>query len=199
MTALFPAFFVSAGSQSAGAPQPAVSVECERPSHVAARDLLLDRAMGPHWRRKSSEKLRRGRLPSEGLAFVACDAAGKVVGTVRLWDIRLGERGGSALLLGPLAVDPSCKAAGIGSALMRHALAEAKRLDHGSVLLVGDPEYYGRFGFSAEKTAALAMPGPYEMRRFLGIELIDGALDDACGTLRPAGRRIAREPGMRAA
>ena len=58
----------------------------------------------------------------------------------------------AALLLGPLAVDPSVKGAGIGSALMRHAIAEAARLGHGAILLVGDAPYYARFGFSAEKT-----------------------------------------------
>ena len=94
-----------------------------------------------------------------GLAFVARDASGGVVGTVRLWDVRLGEGGPAALLLGPLAVDPSLKNAGIGSALMRHAIAEAARLGHGAILLVGDAPYYGRFGFSAERTGSLAMPG----------------------------------------
>ncbi|HHZ07688.1 MAG TPA: N-acetyltransferase, partial [Rhizobiales bacterium] len=73
--------------------------------------------MGPRWRRKSSEKLRRGRLPAEGLAFVARDTDGRLVGTVRLWDIETGN-GKRGLLLGPLAVDPARKSAGIGSALM---------------------------------------------------------------------------------
>ena len=62
-----------------------------RRRHVAAREALLDRAMGPGRKRKSSEKLRRGRRPSEGLAFVARDADGRVVGTVRLWDVAVGD------------------------------------------------------------------------------------------------------------
>ncbi|TIT19613.1 MAG: N-acetyltransferase, partial [Mesorhizobium sp.] len=102
----------------------------------------LDRAMGPKRRKKSSEKLRRGRRPSEGLAFVARDASGTVAGTVRLWDVVLGEGGKAALLLGPLAVDPALKNAGIGSALMRQAVTEAERLGHAAILLVGDAPYY---------------------------------------------------------
>ncbi|OWK19072.1 acetyltransferase [Mesorhizobium amorphae CCBAU 01583] len=167
---------------------PAFVMVAETAADVAAREALLDRAMGPKRRKKSSEKLRRGRRPSEGLAFVARDALGAVVGTVRLWDVRLGEGGRAALLLGPLAVDPALKNAGIGSALMRHAVAEAARLGHGAILLVGDAPYYGRFGFSAAKTGALAMPGPYERHRLLALELTDGALDGAQGTLRAAGR-----------
>jgi predicted N-acetyltransferase YhbS len=206
------------------------SIGIERDGDEAARESLLDRAMGPGRRRKSSEKLRRGRKPSEGLAFVARDAAGAVVGTVRLWDVALGlsplegEMAGrpegvasegtsairsadatptaafggtspswgevAALLLGPLAVDPAVKSAGIGSALMRHAIAEAARLGHGAILLVGDAPYYRRFGFSADKTGALAMPGPYERHRFLALELADGALNGARGVLRATGRRV---------
>ena len=167
----------------------AFAITAETPSDVTAREALLDRAMGVQRRRKSSEKLRRGRVPSAGLAFIARDAAGAVIGTVRLWDVRLGEDGARALLLGPLAVEPSLKGAGVGSALMRLAIAEARRLGHRAILLVGDAPYYARFGFSADKTGSLAMPGPYERHRFLALELAEGALDGACGVLRAAGRR----------
>jgi predicted N-acetyltransferase YhbS len=168
----------------------AFTITAESDTDIPAREALLDRAMGPKRRKKSSEKLRRGRRPSEGLAFVARDAAGTVVGTVRLWDVAVGESEGAALLLGPLAVCPSQKSAGIGSALMRQAIAEARRLGHRAILLVGDEPYYGRFGFSAEKTRKLAMPGPYEQHRLLALELADGALDRASGTLRAAGRKL---------
>ncbi|TGR30434.1 MULTISPECIES: N-acetyltransferase [unclassified Mesorhizobium] len=169
---------------------PALAVVAETVADVAAREALLDRAMGPKRKTKSSEKLRRGRRPSEGLAFVARDASGGVAGTVRLWDVTLGDGGSSALLLGPLAVDPSLKSAGIGSALMRHAIAEAARLGHAAILLVGDEPYYGRFGFSAARTGALAMPGPYERHRLLALELVEGALDGAEGTLKASGRKL---------
>ncbi len=180
---------------------PVFAIIAEQPADRSAREALLDRAMGPGRRRKSSEKLRRGRMPSEGLAFIARDGAGRVVGTVRLWDVAFGKTissgrhqpcegaGCGMLLLGPLAVDPELKSAGIGSALIRHAIAEAKRLGHKAILLVGDAPYYQRFGFSAGKTGSLAMPGPYERHRFLALELVGGALDNAKGVLRPAGRK----------
>jgi predicted N-acetyltransferase YhbS len=168
---------------------PSSFVLAEQAQDIRAREALLDRAMGAGRRRKSSEKLRRGRRPSEGLALVAKSEEGEVVGTVRLWDVRAGERGPAALLLGPLAVDPSVKSAGIGSALMRHAIEEAQRLGHGAILLVGDAPYYQRFGFSCEKTGDLAMPGPYERNRFLALELIDGWLDGARGVIKATGRK----------
>ncbi len=175
---------------------PAFTIAGEAVEHIIAREALLDRAMGEGRRRKSSEKLRRGRLPAEGLAFSAIDDHGMLAGTVRLWNVHAGlDAFGfpvSALLLGPLAVDPSTAGRGIGSALMLHAIAEAKRLGHGAILLVGDPEYYSRFGFTAEKTGELAMPGPFEKRRFLALELKVGHLDGAQGILRASGRKISR-------
>lgn len=174
-----------------------LAISVETAGDVAPRDRLLDRAMKPNWRRKSSEKIRRGRQPA--LALVARDEAGAVVGTVRLWhigwDIAAGEGApgrpnGAALLLGPLAVDPAIRSAGIGSGLMRAAIAEARRAGHGAIVLVGDPEYYERFGFSADKTGGLAMPGPFEKHRLLALELKPGAVDWARGIIRPTGRKL---------
>lgn len=181
--------------QTAGVAQhlPAFTIETELPADVAAREVLLDRAMGPGRKRKSSEKLRRGRLPAEGLALVARSADGNLAGTVRLWNVTLGVGGQPALLLGPLAVEPAVKSAGIGSALMRHVITQARRLGHGAILLVGDEPYYGRFGFSAERTGALAMPGPYERHRLLALELKSGALDGACGIITASGAKLRSE------
>lgn len=176
-----------------------VSIMSEQPADFYAREALLDRAMGPGRRRKSSEKLRRGRRPAEGLAFVAKDAAGSLIGTVRLWNVAAGENGPAALLLGPLAVDPSLKSAGIGATLMRHAIAEAARLGHGAILLVGDAAYYARFGFSAAATATLSMPGPYERERFLALEVSEGALAGAQGVLKATGRKTRPAQMARAA
>jgi predicted N-acetyltransferase YhbS len=170
----------------------AFSIEQEKALDIYAREALLDRAMGLGRKRKSSEKLRRGRLPAEGLAFAARDAFGNLIGTVRLWNVVSGN-GVSALLLGPLAVAPEHKGAGVGSALMRYAIDEAERLEHGAILLVGDAPYYGRFGFSAEKTGELSMPGPFEKARFLALELKAGALGGAAGTLAAAGRKMQAE------
>jgi predicted N-acetyltransferase YhbS len=168
----------------------------ERASDVHAREALLDRAMGLARKRKSSEKIRRGRLPAEGLALVARDGEGTVIGTVRLWNVEAGlDADGnpvSALLLGPLAVDGRAEGRGVGSALMRAAISKAAALRHGAILLVGDPVYYERFGFTTDRTEMLAMPGPFERHRLLGLELADGGLRGAAGTITPSGRSCHR-------
>ena len=167
------------------------SIREETASDVVARETLLDCAMGPGRTLKSSEAIRRGRIAAEGLSFGAIDTEGTLVGTVRLWNVRAGSRGGVAvpgLLLGPLAVAPSLTGAGIGSALMLHAIAAASERGHGVILLVGDVEYYGRFGLSAAATGGLALPSPFDPARLLAIELTPGAIENATGVIAPTGR-----------
>ncbi len=163
---------------------------------VPAREALLDRVMGRARVLKPSERLRRGRLPADGLSLVARDS-GKLVGSVRLWNVAAG--GVPALLLGPLCVDDTMQGTGVGSALMHLAEARARDLGHAGIILVGDPEYYARFGFSAERTGSLVMPAPVERRRFLGLELKPGALANAAGVLVATGVPAGRMPVAAAA
>jgi len=179
------------------------TLDLENAGDVVARESLLDRAMGPDRRKKSSEKLRQGRVPAEGLALVARDRTGHVIGTVRLWNVEAGvdreTRPVDALLLGPLAVDPAYEGKGVGSALMRAAVMEAKKREHGAILLVGDAPYYERFGFFAAKTRHLVMPGPFQRERFLALELKEGWLDSAVGLIVASGRKLAQPPISKAA
>ena len=187
-----------AEKQLAAAP---FAIRAERASDVAAREALLDMCFGANRAARTCQRLRDGRAPAEGLAFTAV-RKGKLVGTVRLWHVSAG--GKQALVLGPLAVDPSCRALGIGAALMNNALAAATARGHGAVLLLGDAAYYARFGFSAAMTAKLSLPGPFERERLLSLELRDGALDGAFGMTVPTGvlapeARVHRTRSMRRA
>lgn len=164
-----------------------ITIRTERPVDEPAREALLDLAYGDVRHTKPSAKLRRGRLPAEGLALVAIER-GKMLGTVRLWNVSAGGR--DALLLGPLAVHPEARKRGIGASLMRRALEEATRRGHRAVILVGDEAYYGRFGFSTTKTGALHLAAACDPARLLARELVSGALDGAAGCFRATGRRI---------
>jgi predicted N-acetyltransferase YhbS len=165
-----------------------ITIRHETPFDVARREALLDAAFGDCRFSKTAERLREDRLPAEGLSFVAC-AEGRMIGTVRLWSIAAGP-GRPALLLGPLAVAADFRQCGIGGDLMRHALGQAQAHGHQSVLLVGDAPYYGRFGFTADRTRALSLPGPYARDRLLARELVPGALQGARGLVRATGRSV---------
>jgi len=147
-----------------------LSIRSERASDVVAREALLDACFGTSRASRTCQRLREGHAPAEGLSFSAV-RGDKLVGTVRLWHVSAG--GVPALVLGPLAVDPSCRKLGIGAALIKRAL--------------GDAPYYARFGFSAQKTGLLTLPGPFERERLLGLELSEGALAAGCGMIVATG------------
>jgi len=160
------------------------AIRSERASDVVAREALLDASFGVNRQMRTCQRLRDGQAPAQGLAFSAV-RDGRLIATVRLWHVSAG--GVPALVLGPLAVDPSCRKLGIGKALVQRALAAAKARGHGAVLLLGDAPYYTRFGFSARKAGELRLPGPFERDRLLGLELREGALDGASGMIVPTG------------
>ena len=186
MTAVNTAVIIPAAPHSEAAP---FAIRAERASDVAAREALLDVCFGFDRFARTCQRLRDGRKPAEGLAFVAV-RRGKVIGSVRLWHVSAG--GVPALMLGPLAVDPDCRDLGLGAALMQHALAVAAARGHGAVILLGDAPYYARFGFTAEKTATLVLPGAFERDRLLGLELTAGALEGAAGMIAATGAAASR-------
>src|SRR5271170_771711 len=175
----------SGNTQTALAPNAApFAIRAERASDVVARETLLDACFGENRHMRTCQPLRDGRLPAEGLAFSAV-REGKLVGTLRLWHVSAG--GTRALILGPLAVATGSRKVGVGATLITCALAAAEARGHRAVILLGDAPYYARFGFSAEKTGDLSLPGPFERERLLGLELSKGALDSITGTIVPAG------------
>ncbi|WP_114393221.1 GNAT family N-acetyltransferase [Oleisolibacter albus] len=161
-----------------------MNITLEQPAHAGAIEALLDTSFGPKRNKKTVYRLRRNVAPIADLSFVAIDtdAAGQeqVVASIRYWPILLGGTT-PALLLGPIAVAEAWRSQGLGGRLIRHSLARAAELGHAIVILVGDAPYYVRFGFSREKTLALALPGPVDPARFLGLELVPGALDGVTG------------------
>ena len=171
------------------------AIRSERASDVVAREALLDACFGENRHTRTCQRLRDGRTPAEGLSLSAV-ARGKLVGTLRLWHVSAG--GTRALMLGPLAVEESSRELGVGAALMDHALAAATARGHRAVILLGDAPYYARFGFTAEKTGELSLPGPFERDRLLGLELRKGALDGAWGMIAP-GAPLLKTKAARAA
>ncbi len=161
-----------------------VALTNERDEHSPAIERLLGAAFGESRWHKTSQRLRDGRVPLRELSLVALDGD-TLVGTVRLWPVVLGQRHRRALLLGPLAVAPERQSDGMGAALMEEAIRRARAANEDAVILVGDAPYYSRFGFAADATTGLWLPGPVDRRRFLARELKPGALIGARGPVLP--------------
>lgn len=71
---------------------------------------------------------------------------------------------GKVALLGPLAVAPARQGRGIGGALIRDGLRRLGEAGVQRVFVLGDPGYYGRFGFAAEADVTPPYPLPEEWR-----------------------------------
>jgi len=161
-------------------------ISLEEPRHAAAIESLLDRSFGPDRFKKTAYKLRDGVDPIPELSLVALehDELGNEVldGTIRFWPVTIGGTV-PALLLGPIAVSERLQGGGLGSKLIRMSLNKAAALGHKAVILVGDAPYYERFGFSRSLTLGMQMPGPVDLDRLLGLELVPGALAGATGMI----------------
>jgi predicted N-acetyltransferase YhbS len=173
-----------------------ITIDSEKLFDIPQRELLLDQCFGPLRHQKTCERLREGRLPSQGLAFVA-RGQDRVIGTIRLWDVAVGKY--PLLMLGPLAVSSACRGIGLGGDLIAHALESARRLGHEAVFLVGDAPYYSRFGFDERMASGLDLPGPVARERFLAREIQPGALSGVKGMVRPTGPVPLRPENVEAA
>jgi len=161
-----------------------------KPAGAADRadiELLLDAAFEPGRRARTAYRLREGVEPYRGLSLVAREH-GRLVGSIQYWPCELwdGVQAHPITLLGPVAVAPDLQGTGLGKRLMRASLEVADACGHDAILLIGDPEYYGRFGFTAAPTAGWAAPGPVERHRLLA-RLAPGTALPAVGELRAIG------------
>jgi predicted N-acetyltransferase YhbS len=132
---------------------------------------LLDRAFGADRHGRTAYRIRDGMRAIPALSLAALED-GELVGTIQCWPVRFAGADGRdvpLVMIGPVAVEPERQRDGIGKLLMEHALAAAVRSgDADRLMLIGDPEYYGRwFGFTAERTAGWQLPGPVERHRLL--------------------------------
>ena len=147
-----------------------------------AVDALIARAFGPGRYAKAAERLREGREPRGDLSVVAWDS-GEIVGTVRLWTVRIGET--PALLLGPIAVDASRRGRGLGQAMALEACVRAAAVGAGLIVLVGEERLFGPLGFVRVEPGRVTLPGPVDPRRVFVRELRAGAFDGVSGRLTP--------------
>src|SRR5689334_15565389 len=154
----------------------------ETPDDAPAIEHLNARTFGPGRFAKTAYRVREEVAHIAELSFTA-RVGTLLVGSVRLSPILIGET--SALLLGPLTVEPPFRDRGIGQKLIARALEEAKAKGHSLVVLVGDEPYYGKSGFKPVPRGQITMFGPVDPARLLLAELTSGAAAGVSGAIRP--------------
>lgn len=140
---------------------------------LPAIEALLDTCFGPARRQKTAQLLRDGNQSIAPLDHVLTLDDGQIIGSIRYWPVDIDSKDGpqTLLWLGPLAVDPAFEGRGYGGLLMRHSMAIAAKMGFNAVLLVGDAPWYQRFGFDAQHTSAVSLPGPFDPARLLAAPL----------------------------
>ncbi|HLW75839.1 MAG TPA: N-acetyltransferase [Bryobacteraceae bacterium] len=160
-----------------------IHVRAETPADRGAICAIQEAAFGRPDEAELVEALR-----SEGAALLSLLAewdglpAGHVLFS-RMW-IESSEGRREAVALAPVAVLPERQRQGIGGELIRKGLDRLRGAGEGMVLVLGDAEYYSRFGFSSEAARNLASPFPAE--HFMAMELTPGALTGVSGRVRYA-------------
>ncbi|UAK22980.1 GNAT family N-acetyltransferase [Sphingomonas nostoxanthinifaciens] len=138
-------------------------------AHPLDVERLLDTAFGIDRHRRTAYRIRAGMHPIARLSLAALDEHGKLAGSLQSWPVALTAADGAQtplVLVGPVAIAPERQGSGLGRALMNEMIARAEGGD--PLVLIGDPEYYGRFfGFSDAATGGWQVPGPVERHRLL--------------------------------
>ena len=174
-----------------------MNITPETPEDAGDIERLLDFAFGSDRAGKTVYRLRAGVAPVAELCTVIREA-GMLKGSLRYWPVVIGDMRVPALLLGPVAVLPEDRGKGYARALIWESLDRARELGYRVVLLVGDEPYYVKFGFTRAFTKALELPGPVDLNRFLGLELVPRALAGVSGMLQQPRPDEARPCDLRA-
>lgn len=118
------------------------------------------------------------------LEFV-CENENELIGHIMMTHQVIDTNNGDylGLLVAPLCVKLENRNNGIGGALIKYAYKEALRIGYKAVFLVGDPNYYGKFGYRQISEFKIVNNTEIPDQFILGCELIPGALTEVEGSI----------------
>lgn len=159
-----------------------ITIRQERPGDERAVWHVNSAAFGQPDEADLVDRLRKQAGPY--LAFVA-EVEGAVVGHIAFTPVTLDARPDLDLRgLAPMAVLPGHQRLGVGSALVRAGLAACREDGAHSVVVLGHPAYYPRFGFRSADAFGLTCEYDVPREAFMTLELYAGSLDGVEGTVR---------------
>jgi putative acetyltransferase len=135
---------------------------------------LLNAELTSHTEQLVVDGLRKSGMLTVSLV---ADRNEEIVGHVAVSPVVISDGSSGWFGLGPLSVKPECQRQGIGSRLMSAALDRLREMGAAGCVVVGDPRYYGRFGFKPEPGRVLQdFPPEYFMAVAFGPSLPRGSV-----------------------
>jgi predicted N-acetyltransferase YhbS len=128
-------------------------------------------------------RLRRSDAFVPELSLVAEDD--EIVGHILLTKVKIKKEDFTkeSLALAPVSVLPDYQNKGVGKRLMTEALRVAKESGFQSVIVLGHPAYYPKFGFKPASQWGIQAPFEVPDDVFMALELVDHALDGISGVV----------------
>ncbi len=154
------------------------------PADHGALDAVITAAFG---QRDEADLVERLRRDGDVLFELAATHDDTVVGHILFSRLPIIRDDGSVIAaasLAPLCVRPDCQNQGIGADLIGAGMNECRKRCIPAVIVLGDPDYYQRFGFSA--AAARPLAAPFSGPHFMAIEFDSGVLKDGGKVRYPA-------------
>lgn len=161
-----------------------ISIRPELPQDHATIHVITEAAFRDMPFSDGDEQYLVEKLRSNGdltLSLVAEDGE-RIVGHIAFSPVSIGDGTSDWYGLGPVSVVPDCQRGGIGFRLIQRGLADMRELGAKGIVLLGDPAYYGRFGFKHEPQ--LTYPGPPP--EYFQCLLLDGDLPSGQVRYAPA-------------
>lgn len=139
-----------------------MNIRAEAATDANAISAMLKRAFSGHPCSSGSESaiVRALRAQSALAVSLVAEVQGKVIGHVAFSPVTVGDGAPLWYGLGPLAVEPKYQGLGIGASLVQAGLARLRQNGAAGCVVLGDPAYYGRFGFRSDSGITYAGPPP---------------------------------------
>ena len=129
-----------------------MKIRPEVPTDEAAIDRVVDSAFasGSHANHAEAAIVRALRASGDMTLSLVAEIAGTVVGHIAFSQVAIHGAPGDWFGLGPLAVEPAYQRQGAGSALVNRGLDDLRKNGATGCAVLGDPSFYGRFGFESD-------------------------------------------------
>lgn len=159
------------------------NIKHETLNDITAINILHTKLFGPARFTRAAYLIRENGSENLNFSFTII-SDNKLIGSIRITDIFIGIL--PAFLLGPVAIDNEYHNLGLGSKLIKYCMEKIREAKPPAqlILLIGDFDYYKRFGFKHIDVTNIILPAPADNKRVLAFELCNGASENLSGRIK---------------